>query len=1071
MPFYPLKKIGALARSQQVYLRGVGGYNAGWVRQYETASNAFYSEYITAQVAEKEERVCTVEIGFESEEPTHIACTCAAARSDAGVCKHAVAVLVYKYYHDMVNSLPTAASLMKSHARTLTEPSAMELIDYYLSRPAETDDPAQEQALLIPTLSLHRRVPVLTFTVGAGRPYVVRDIGRFVQAVRQEETLTYGKQLTLTHCPDCFAPQSRALLDFVLAEAGEHPYAPVAGANASELMLTVAGFDRFFALMRGQSVRVRLGGEELPLMLTDGAPDLPVEIRKAAGGVRICAELTPFTAGVRTLYFVQDGRLLRTDAAFSRRMSEFLTVCGRCPGGFFIAEKELPSFCSSVLNTVEPYIRLTGDTDLLEQFRPRRLEVQLYLDAPEPDVITARVLYVYGQDTIQPFLESGGAEEPWRDPLAEKRARQSIVRHFTALRPDSGLLVLRGTDDEVYDFITRGVEALRRVGAVYASDTFDRLMPAAPPQMAVGVSLNGDLLELDMDIPAITAQELAGILTGYREHKPFHRLAGGRFVTLDDGVLAGLAEMADGLALTEQELRTGHIALPKYRALYLEKVLRERDGLYVRRDEQFRTLTERCRTAAENDFSVPASLAPILRQYQHGGFRWLCTMEELGFGGILADDMGLGKTVQVLALLLAAKERGATEPSLVVCPTSLVLGWEREAARFTPDLRVLCVIGDAPTRRQLLSAVGDYDLIITSYDMLKRDLEEYAPLRFHYHILDEAQYIKNSHTQNAKAVKAIHSRQRFALTGTPVENRLSELWSIFDFLMPGILFSYARFRARFEYPIVRLEDERALERLNRMVSPFILRRLKQDVLTELPPKTERVLPATMDDAQETVYRAALYDLQQQLRAGQLGGKKRVEVLAMLTRLRQICCDPRLCCEGYTGGSGKLEACIELLRQASAGGHKVLLFSQFTSMLALIRERLDEEGLRYYVLQGSTPKEERAALVDAFNADATDVFLISLKAGGTGLNLTGADVVIHYDPWWNLSVQNQATDRAHRIGQKNPVQVIRLVARDTVEEKILRLQDSKWELARQVIAPTGEDITTMSADELLAILED
>jgi SNF2 family DNA or RNA helicase len=433
--------------------------------------------------------------------------------------------------------------------------------------------------------------------------------------------------------------------------------------------------------------------------------------------------------------------------------------------------------------------------------------------------------------------------------------------------------------------------------------------------------------------------------------------------------------------------------------------------------------------------------------------------------------MGLGKTLQVITLMLAAKQRGeGVEPSLVVCPTSVVLGWEREIARFAPELRVLCVIGDAATRAALLERAGEYDVLVTSYDMLKRDIALYEPMHFRYHILDEAQYIKNSTTQNARAVKLIRAAQRFALTGTPMENRLSELWSIFDFLMPGLLFSYTKFRARFEQPILRGQDARALERLGQMVSPFILRRLKRDVLTELPKKTERVLPATMDTAQRQVYLATLQELRGQLiGGGRLSGHSRMTVLAMLTRLRQICCDPRLCCEGYTGESCKLEACMELVREAADGGHKALLFSQFTSMLEFLRHRLEQEGIPYYLLQGSTPKEERARLVEAFNSDATPVFLISLKAGGTGLNLTGADVVIHYDPWWNLSVQNQATDRAYRIGQKNPVQVVRLIARDTVEERILHLQEDKWQLAESVVGVQGVPIEQMSAEELLAIL--
>ena len=364
---------------------------------------------------------------------------------------------------------------------------------------------------------------------------------------------------------------------------------------------------------------------------------------------------------------------------------------------------------------------------------------------------------------------------------------------------------------------------------------------------------------------------------------------------------------------------------------------------------------------------------------------------------------------------------------------------------------------------------------MTSYDLLKRDIPLYEHKEFRYQILDEAQYIKNHATQNARAVKAVHSRQRFALTGTPIENRLSELWSIFDYLMPGFLYSYSRFRERLEVPIVKNGDSAALERLSRMTSPFILRRLKKDVLKELPEKTETVLYSTMEEEQRKVYAANVVLARQKLsedisskQAGD-GEKNKMAVLALLTRLRQICCDPGLCYENYSGGSAKLEGCMELLKEAAAAGHKVLLFSQFTSMLAILEERLKKEGLRFFTLQGSTPKEKRAAMVDSFNTDETNVFLISLKAGGTGLNLTGADVVIHYDPWWNLSAQNQATDRAHRIGQKNSVQVYKLIAKDTIEEKIQQLQESKKELADAVIRQGDGVITSLTPEQLLDML--
>ena len=386
----------------------------------------------------------------------------------------------------------------------------------------------------------------------------------------------------------------------------------------------------------------------------------------------------------------------------------------------------------------------------------------------------------------------------------------------------------------------------------------------------------------------------------------------------------------------------------------------------------------------------------------------------------------------------------------------------------------MLVVGSAEERAAILAGLGGTpgEVAVTSYELIRRDVELYKPISFNYHILDEAQYIKNHNTQNAKSVKTVASRRRLALTGTPIENRLSELWSIFDFLMPGFLYGYTHFREKLEAPIVKMEDQAALERLGKLTAPFVLRRLKRDVLTELPPKNESVFYTEMTEEQHKLYLAVLAQARQQLQQKEepFLGRNKLAVLSMLTKLRQICCDPGLCYAGYRGGSAKLDSCVDLIREARDNGHKLLLFSQFTSMLAVLEDRLLQEGISSFLLQGSTPREERADLVRRFNEDDTTVFLISLKAGGTGLNLTGADMVIHYDPWWNLAAQNQATDRAYRIGQQNSVQVYKLIAKNTIEEKILHLQQAKQGLADSVIQEGDAFLSTLSREELLEILE-
>ena len=458
----------------------------------------------------------------------------------------------------------------------------------------------------------------------------------------------------------------------------------------------------------------------------------------------------------------------------------------------------------------------------------------------------------------------------------------------------------------------------------------------------------------------------------------------------------------------------------------------------------------------------------VLRPYQEYGYKWLRTLEKAGFGGILADDMGLGKTIQILALLQAYREESGL-CALVVCPASVVYNWIDEIHRFTPELRAAALAGTRPQRKAILRDHGEYDILVTSYDLLKRDIDLYEEISFTHEILDEAQFIKNAKAIAAKSVKLIKASHRFALTGTPVENRLSELWSIFDYLMPGFLYNYERFRKTYELPISKYSDPAATESLRNMIAPFILRRKKKDVLKDLPDKIEEVRYARLEDEQRRLYDGQAVRISRLIEEKGDFNTGKIEILAELTRIRQICCDPNLIFDDYDGGSAKRQACIDLVRSAYEGGHKMLLFSQFTSMLELLEEDLRREGIDHYKLTGATSKEERMRLVKAFNSDDVPVFLISLKAGGTGLNLTGADIVIHYDPWWNLAAQDQATDRAHRIGQTKDVTVFRLIAKDTIEEKIVKLQETKKELADAVLSGETKSLGAMSKEELMALL--
>ena len=417
-----------------------------------------------------------------------------------------------------------------------------------------------------------------------------------------------------------------------------------------------------------------------------------------------------------------------------------------------------------------------------------------------------------------------------------------------------------------------------------------------------------------------------------------------------------------------------------------------------------------------------------------------------------------------------------TKASLVVCPSSLSLNWQNEANKFTNNLKTLVIKGSLTDRKRQIKQIDKYDLVITSYDLLKRDIELYEKLdyNFRFIIADEAQYLKNSNTQNAKSIKKIKAETRYALTGTPIENSLAELWSIFDFIMPGYLFSYRKFKNTYEMPIIKGEDENAMQKLKMLIEPFVLRRTKNEVLKELPDKTVTVLNNEMCEEQRNLYINYLARAKQEVAEKvKLNGyeKSKMQILAALTRLRQICCHPSLFINDYNEGCSKLEQCMEIIKEAAKSGHKILLFSGYKSMFEIIEKELKNEQINYFKLTGSTKVDERIKMVDEFNQNPEiQVFLISLKAGGTGLNLTGADMVIHYDPWWNLSTENQATDRAYRIGQKNNVQVYKLITKNSIEEKIYELQEKKSKLANNMLDTNTVFVNKLTKDDILKIFE-
>ncbi len=920
--------------------------------------------------------------------------------------------------------------------------------------PELTPDPLRRNAA--PELRLRIR--------GRGRSYVVKDIDAMLTAITKGEFVRYGAELEFQHSMQAFDAESQELIALLRRQQELLDYAGemVRGAGrmalrrSSMMPLAPNTCDALYTLYYPTG---QLSGWLIP----DKRPALTLVCNKKQGGVsmRISPGAGSFEGSHYTYFFTED-TLWPCEHREAQRLIPVLDTMGE--RDLFFTTKDASAFCSYVLPEIRDFLEIQDpDRVLLDQI-PLTPIVQYYLDAPELGTIDGYAQFVYGEDIISPNRPYDGSF--LRDSRTEEQAMAVLDTYLTPeINAPAGMYQI-ADQQKIETFLEEGVPALLQQGEVYLTDAF-RAMEAPRPKITVGVSVQGNLLDLDLDTGEFPREELRALLDSLRAKKKYHRLRDGRLLRLDDS-LDSLEDLDEMLADSGTDFAAGHTSLPLYRAPSLDRALAGQNGVGFTRDDAFRRISRSFHSVADAEFALPETLQPILRRYQRTGYRWLRMLDQYRMGGILADDMGLGKTLQVLAYLLAKKQEGVTEPSLIVCPASLVLNWAEEAARFVPELRVLAIDGDAAYRASMVPHFQEYDLIVTGYDLLRRDIDSYDKQSFYACILDEAQAIKNQTTQKYKAVCRVKSQVRFALTGTPIENRLSELWSIFSFLMPGYLYSYNAFRDRFEKPIVLDNSEAVTRRLNQLTSPFILRRMKTEVLKELPPKMEYVRHVQMDTEQRKLYAAAVLDAKEKL--GAAGPQDRIQALAALTRLRQICCDPHLALDNWNGESAKLEACMELISTAVDGNHQILLFSQFTTMLDIIRKRLEQENITCFTLQGSTPKAVRAELVRRFNQSEASVFLISLKAGGTGLNLTAADIVIHYDPWWNVAAQNQATDRAYRIGQKNTVQVYKLIAQDTVEEKILNLQAAKQDLADRVTGSADGSILSMTPQELLQLLE-
>lgn len=1066
-------QIMKLADNDRVYKKGVSYFLTNRVRDC-----SYDSEKGTVSASVIGNLRYEVQLVFAEEGALHsYYCTCPAFAEYHGACKHVIAVLKTILQKTMSWSKP---SKQNQAAEKFLQAFSHQQRDFHLEE-----------------LTLNAELTIMTgyhlsadlqLKIGLQRLYIVKDFEQFLTALKTGQSLEFGKQFTFEPQRQTFKAEDQGLVSMLIKMYEQHAsLLEMQGSYYSSNLfkqrpLPLSGYylTKFLDAMDNkeflcqvnsstpQRMRIVRDGLSLEFSLNSQDQDLALTLESADIPLQLTADGS---------YYLYHQTIYQATAAQKDLLPSLISsLNGNAATDIVIPAAQKETFVSESLPMIEKIGTISIDPILEDKFSQDMLEAKLFFDRSEDMGITARLEFHYGNVAINPFTST-------RDITTNSADETILIRSITQERTILSILeqaefiVSKGRiylddDDKIFEFIAKGIPLLQNLAEIYYSDQFKLKIRSAPTFFGqVRLNETSDILEVSFQYNDIDPSELTDLFYSLHLKKKYHRLRDGSFLDLNQPELTSVAQLFDNLNLNVKDLDQKLINLPKYRAMYIDSYLRQANLPGMQRNKAFKQLVQSVLEPQDGDYELPADVSPVLRDYQKTGFQWLKTLAACGLGGILADDMGLGKTLQILSFILSEKKT-SSDPALVIAPTSLIYNWQTEAQKFTPSLKILVIDGTPQERQAQIEGISQWDLVVISYPIIRREIDNLKDVMFSYCFLDEAQHIKNSQTLNAKSVQQIQAKGYFALTGTPIENSLSELWSLFNFIMPGYLLTYPEFRKKFEVPIAKGE-ETPLTELSRHVNPFILRRLKKDVLKELPDKIETQLYASLTEEQKKLYLAYLQEAKGQI-AQELAvagfNKSHIKILAALTRLRQICGHPAMFLNDYAGESGKMLLLQEVITDALGSGHRILLFSQFTTMLDLIEKFLDSQNIEHFYLSGATKAAERLKMANAFNAGSGQVFLISLKAGGTGLNLIGADMVIHYDPWWNPAVEDQATDRAHRIGQKNSVQVIRLIAQGTVEEKISALQAKKKALVDSVIQPGETFLSKLSEEELKEIFD-
>lgn len=1090
-----LSRIGIrnIASSDVVYARGLQDYknnhvvNATWSnskKQYRITVKDNFNYNVTIKV-------------FEDGSFEH-SCNCSEHLKENGACKHVVTALLFVLNY-------VERSLLKEPDNP-EEKKIYQIIEYFSNEEVsivQGETYHIEVTITIPSLLRDSEGNAFaSIRVGSSKFYKIQSIKKFLLDLYNKENIVLGKEFKFVHGESKFDKQSNKVLDYFLEileiqEVVDKMAIPKLF-NRSQVILTKNMLLRLLTILGENKFQLDLYGKEYEdVIFSASNPRIKYNLSMIEDGIIMDYSgnyhIVPLTDTGELLYF--NGCIYKPNKRFKHNYVPFFNNLGgnRDPLVFKGVHKN--KFLEVVLPKISEIMELAVPEELQDRFITEDLEPIVYLDRAK-NHIRGELKFRYGEHEFNAF---DNPSEPNYIIVRQPGKEDYYLEYLEKLGfvPKSHSFIMRNEED-IYQFLINSIHDLAKECELYYSDDFKRINIKSPGSFKAGlrVSTGVDLLEMDLNYEEVPKDELQELFKSYRLKKKYYRLKNGSFINLEDESIKNVWDILSKLNVSGKELDKEKIEVSKNAAVYLNNAFSELN-LEVEKNADFSALVDSILNPSITQYLVPNGIQATLRPYQMTGYKWLRTLAANNLGGILADDMGLGKTLQSIVYMASILEdsenkNNVKEPDadnkvsrvknavkeepdqvrfLIVCPSSLIYNWQDEVDNFAPHLTTEVITGSPKERQELIESDRKADIIITSYPLIRRDIELYEKIQFHTVFIDEAQYIKNADSLNAKSVKLIRAKHKFALTGTPIENSLSELWSIFDFIMPNYLFSHTKFINIYEKPIMK-EEEDKLRDLNRRITPFILRRMKKDVLHELPDKVEEKMLTDMVEEQKKIYVSFMENVKSEINTEiKENGfeKSKMKILAALTRLRQICCHPSTFIDNYTGGSGKLELLLEIITDAIANGHRILVFSQFTSMLSIIEAELHKENIGCFYLAGSTKVQDRNDYVKRFNQGEGEVFLISLKAGGTGLNLTGADTVIHYDPWWNPAVEDQATDRAYRIGQMKSVHVIKLITKGTIEEKIYKLQKKKKNLSDSVIQSKEVFINTLTREELEEIL--